>query len=36
MSEPLRLTENEFDTWADDRQGPVALHLKQTLLPVEG
>jgi CRISPR-associated protein Csb1 len=36
MSDPLRLTENEFDTWVDDRHGPVALHLKQTLLPVEG
>jgi CRISPR-associated protein Csb1 len=36
MSEPLRLTENELDRWADDRHGPVALHLKQTLLPVEG
>jgi CRISPR-associated protein Csb1 len=36
MTEPLRLTENDFNTWAGDRNGPVALHLKQTLLPVEG
>jgi CRISPR-associated protein Csb1 len=32
----LKLTEDEIDRWADDRHGPVALHLKQTLLPVEG
>lgn len=25
-----------IDTWADDPAGPVALHLKQKLLPVEG
>ncbi len=25
-----------FDQWADERAGPVALHLKQKLLPVEG
>lgn len=25
-----------IDTWADDARGPVALHLKQRLLPVEG
>ncbi len=25
-----------FDTWANDRAGPVALHLSQHLLPVEG
>jgi CRISPR-associated protein Csb1 len=36
MSEPLQLTETEIDRWADDRHGPVALHLKQTLLPLEG
>jgi CRISPR-associated protein Csb1 len=36
MTEALRLTENDFNTWAGDRNGPVALHLKQTLLPVEG
>ena len=36
MNELFKLTQNEFDRWADDRHGPVALHLKQTLLPVEG
>src|SRR5207247_8516587 len=25
-----------LDTWATDPNGPVALHLKQALLPVEG
>lgn len=25
-----------LDGWADDPRGPVALHLRQTLLPVEG
>ena len=29
------LTHDTINTWADD-QGPVALHLKQKLLPVEG
>jgi CRISPR-associated protein Csb1 len=36
MTEPLKLTTDDFNSWADDRHGPVALHLKQTLLPVEG
>lgn len=36
MTESLRLDESRFNAWADDRNGPVALHLKQTLLPVEG
>jgi len=31
-----QITPETFDRWADDRKGPVALHLKQTLLPVEG
>ena len=31
--EKLRATIN---TWADDKNGPVALHLKQRLIPVEG
>ena len=35
MTEPLALTPEIFDNWADDAQGPVALHLKQKLLPVE-
>jgi CRISPR-associated protein Csb1 len=30
------LTAETIDVWADDRNGPVALHLKQKLLPVEG
>jgi CRISPR-associated protein Csb1 len=25
-----------IDTWADDLRGPVALHLRETLVPVEG
>lgn len=35
MTEPLALTPKIIDNWADDAQGPVALHLKQKLLPVE-
>lgn len=30
------LSPEMIDAWADGAQGPVALHLKQTLLPVEG
>jgi CRISPR-associated protein Csb1 len=30
------LTAETIDVWADDRNGRVALHLKQKLLPVEG
>jgi CRISPR-associated protein Csb1 len=30
------LTAETIDVWADDRNGPVALHLKQKLQPVEG
>ena len=30
------LTAATIDSWADDPSGPVALHLKQKLLPVEG
>jgi CRISPR-associated protein Csb1 len=36
MTEPLTLTEALLDSWADDPAGPVALHLRQKLLPVEG
>ena len=36
MAEPLKPTHDEINKWADDPQGPVALHLKQKLLPVEG
>lgn len=25
-----------LDSWADDQEGPVALHLRQKLLPIEG
>lgn len=32
----LKLTDELLDTWANDPKGPVALHLKQKLLPVEG
>lgn len=30
------LTAETIDSWVDDPHGPVALHLKQELLPVEG
>src|SRR5215475_1264647 len=36
MTELLKLTHGEINKWADDLQGPVALYLKQKLLPVEG
>jgi CRISPR-associated protein Csb1 len=36
MTETSKLRQDDFNTWVDDQQGPVALHLKQTLLPVEG
>lgn len=36
MTEPLTLTHELLDGWAHDRDGPVALHLKQKLVPVEG
>ena len=36
MVEPLKLAHDEINKWVDDTQGPVALHLKQKLLPVEG
>jgi len=31
-----KLTADMIASWADDPEGPVALHLKQKLLPVEG
>ena len=34
MTEPL--SSGQFDALADDRDGPVALHLRQPLLPIEG
>ena len=30
------LTHETINSWADDKNGPVALHLKQRLIPVEG
>ena len=30
------LTNDTINSWADDKNGPVALHLKQKLMPVEG
>jgi CRISPR-associated protein Csb1 len=32
----ITLTAETIKSWADDPSGPVALHLKQKLLPVEG
>lgn len=29
-------TDRQMNAWADDQEGPVALHLRQSLLPVEG
>jgi CRISPR-associated protein Csb1 len=31
-----QLTEQQVDAWADDLRGPVALHLRQQMQPVEG
>lgn len=36
MTEPITLTYDIINDWADNNDGPVALHLKQKLLPVEG
>jgi CRISPR-associated protein Csb1 len=33
---PITLTDAILNGWANDPKGPVALHLKQKLLPVEG
>jgi CRISPR-associated protein Csb1 len=32
----MELTHDAIQSWSDDRNGPVALHLRQKLLPVEG
>jgi CRISPR-associated protein Csb1 len=32
---PITVTQELLESWATDFKGPVALHLKQTLLPVE-
>lgn len=38
MSDPVRVSSADFDAWADGNPppSPVALHLRQRLLPVEG
>lgn len=36
MSDQIALTSKVINSWADDPKGPVALHLKQKLIPVEG
>ncbi|MGY6217849.1 type I-G CRISPR-associated RAMP protein Csb1/Cas7g [Methylolobus aquaticus] len=36
MTEVLSLTHAAINAWADDQNGPVALVLKQRLLPVDG
>lgn len=36
MTTPMSLTDETINGWADDATGPVALCLKQHLLPVEG
>jgi CRISPR-associated protein Csb1 len=33
---PIDLTDDMINAWADRHDGPVALHVKQELLPVEG
>jgi CRISPR-associated protein Csb1 len=34
-NQPMKVTNELLNTWATDSTGPVALHLKQKLLPVE-
>lgn len=36
MTEAAAVTTQELERWAIDPRGPVALHMKQKLLPVEG
>ena len=36
MTNRISLKHETINAWADDAQGPVALHLKQKLVPVEG
>jgi CRISPR-associated protein Csb1 len=36
MTDVVSVDASTIDSWADDPRGPVALHLKQKLLPVEG
>jgi CRISPR-associated protein Csb1 len=33
---PTAIQKDDLDCWADDLRGPVALHLRQALVPVEG
>jgi CRISPR-associated protein Csb1 len=35
-NELLTVSNERLDAWAHDPSGPVALHLKQRLVPVEG
>lgn len=35
MTDPIIFAPGLIDAWADDDRGPVALHLKQKLIPVE-
>jgi CRISPR-associated protein Csb1 len=37
MSDPVRVSSADFDDWADGKPpAPVALHLRQRMLPIEG
>lgn len=36
MHDTRTVSHDEINSWADDPRGPVALYLRQTLLPVEG
>lgn len=36
MNSEIKLTNEVINSWADNLNGPVALHLKQRLIPVEG
>jgi CRISPR-associated protein Csb1 len=36
MTEPITLTHDIINGWADNPDGPVALYMKQKLIPVEG
>lgn len=36
MTDAIAVTPDLIDSWADSSSGPVALHLRQKLLPIEG
>jgi len=36
MTEPIAVTADLINSWADDAKGPVAICLRQKLMPVEG